>query len=300
MMTKSFLFKNAVALIVFLLGISKTEAQHSSLNIGGGATTFLGDLGGKSSLGSNDPSDLDLRSIRYNVSLGLRLGLGNSFALRTALTYARVSADDKYTANLPRRTRNLSFFSPIAEGSIGLEYYIGQEKNLYVFGGIGAFYFNPKTRMGESVYTLRDYGTEGQYFLPGKTMYKPFAICIPFGVGYKILQGQDGSQLSLEFIFRKTTTDYMDDVSTVYVDKTQLAASNGAIAVALMDRTLADIPGLGTAGNIRGNPKNNDNYAFISFNYSIPLGAGSRVGQGFGGRYQGSHKRRKDVCPSRF
>ncbi|MBL7810880.1 MAG: hypothetical protein JNL57_01535 [Bacteroidetes bacterium] len=292
-------FIKLLPVFMAIIAVNPVGAQQSGLIIGAGVTNFLGDLGGKPGLGTNDPSDMNVRSLRYALTLGYRQHLTHWLALRGNVYYARLSADDKYTQNLERRTRNLSFFSPLVQGMGVLEIYPGHGRRTYLFAGAGMFYFNPKTRMNGNVYTLRDYGTEGQYFMPGKSPYKQWAFSMPFGFGHRIASFRNGGVLNAELTMHKTTTDYMDDVSTTYVDKTQLAASNGTTAVALSDRSLPGIPSFSEPGNIRGNPRSNDNFAFLTFTYTQPLGAKS-VGQGFGGRSKYGMKRRRDFCPNRF
>jgi hypothetical protein len=275
---------------IILISIGKLNAQ--TLDFTGGISTshFLGDLGGKPTLGTNDVSDLDLLSTRYAITSGFRLNMGKVFALRTNLIYARVSGNDKYTINRERRGRNLSFFSSIYEGDILLESNIWKsddnKKTLYVFGGIGYLHFNPKTRMNGQVYTLRDWGTEGQYSISGKSPYNLNSICFPFGFGYKVKISKR-EYIGVELNTRKTRTDYIDDVSTYYVDQNLLISSKGPTAAALADRNISDIPGFSNPGAIRGDPKNMDSYFLFSFTYNITIGnKGGNYSFGSGKRYR--------------
>ena len=71
-------------------------------------------------------------------------------------------------------------------------------------------------------YPLRDLRTEGQG-TPGDTLfasgatYGPVAMCIPMGIGLKKAFNGNGG-IKLEFGFRFTNTDYLDDVSGNYYD----------------------------------------------------------------------------------
>ncbi|MEK0420378.1 MAG: hypothetical protein RLZZ161_229 [Bacteroidota bacterium] len=269
--------------------------MYQYFNIGN--AMFLGDLGGRPTIGTNGPQDLNIQTMRYSLGTGLKIAFNPGFAIKTNLTYARVAGDDKFTQNRERGMRNLSFFSPIVNASLLLEFSPGESKRMYMFAGAGFFYYEPKTRLGNSKYRLRDYGTEGQYFMPGKEPYRPTAIVFPFGFGYKIKDGGiGGPSLSIEYIMNKSTTDYIDDVSTNYVDKTLLANRNGAVAVQLMDRSVSDIPGFSETGAIRGDPRDMDNFSFLQIVYSYPLGKGR--GSGFGGK---KYRRRPNTrCPDRF
>ena len=102
---------------------------------------------------------------------------------------------------------------------------------LYVFGGIGGVYFNPVglidllTQMGEvgvgAKYPLKlrteGQGTPGDTLFPSGETYGPVAMCIPMGMGLKKAFNGNGG-IKLEFGFRFTNTDYLDDVSGNYYD----------------------------------------------------------------------------------
>lgn len=274
-----------IFLIVLILTMgSELKAQGVDLIFGASTSHFLGDLGGKPSLGTNDLQDLDILSTRYAITTGVRIHLGNTFALRTNLWYARVAADDKYTRNRERRGRNLNFYSQILEADAVLEVNVyrspDRKKIFYVFGGIGYFSFNPKTKLNGQVYELRDWGTEGQYAVAGKKPYDLRSVCFPMGFGYKILLTKR-AYVTIEVNSRKTRTDYIDDVSTRYVDQSLLIAAKGPTAGLLADRNVSDIPGFSSPGSIRGDPKDNDNFFFFSFSYNYALGTG-KGGYGFG------------------
>lgn len=262
-------------LILSFAFLYKAEAQSVDLYFGGGTANFLGDLGGKPTLGTNDPQDLDILSTRFGVTAGVRLNFGKYVALRADVWYARLYGDDKYTTNRERRDRNLSFFTNIWEGDILAEINLirtNQGKGIiYIFGGVGYFKFNPKTRMNGQVYELQKYGTEGQYGMPGKSPYALTSICFPNGLGYKKAIGK-GMYLAFELNMRKTRTDYIDDVSTRFADPNVLIASKGQIAADLADRSNGDVPYLSSPGSIRGHDWNNDSYFFLNITFNITLG----------------------------
>jgi hypothetical protein len=283
-------------LISLLLLNGNIRAQGVDLIIGASTSHFLGDLGGKPFLGTNDLQDLDLSSTRYAVTAGMRINMGNTFAFRTNLWYARVAGDDKFTKNRERRGRNLNFFSRILEADAVLEMNLYRSKDkkkiFYVFGGIGYFSFNPKTKLNGKTYNLRDWGTEGQYALANKKPYDLTSVCFPMGFGYKFLLSKK-AYLTIEVNSRKTQTDYIDDVSTRYVDPSLLIAAKGPTAAALADRNVSDIPGFSSPGSIRGDPKDNDNFFFFSFSYNYSLGTGRGYGSPRRGPKGGINSRKK-------
>jgi hypothetical protein len=274
--------RNYLILLLGLLTFNKPlNAQYFDLILGASSSHFLGDLGGKPFLGTNDLQDLDILSTRYALTAGMRFNMGKVFALRTNLWYARLSGNDKYTRNRERKGRNLSFFTQILEADAVLEMTIyktaDKNKLFYVFGGVGYFTFNPKTKLNGMVYNLRDYGTEGQYAISGKSPYSLNSICFPMGFGTKFILNKR-SYFTVEVNSRKTRTDYIDDVSTNFVDPNLLIVAKGPSAAALADRSISDIPGFSSAGSIRGDPKNNDNFFFFSFAYNYTLGSGAKSG----------------------
>ena len=271
--------KMCISMLVLLASPIAVKAQSVDLFFGGGTASFLGDLGGKPTLGTNDAQDLDILSTRYGLTAGARINFGKYFALRSQLWYARLSANDKYTVNLQRRDRNLSFFTNIFEADALAEINIKRFNKgaglLYVFGGIGYFRFNPKTRMNGKIYELRDYGTEGQFYIPGKSPYSLSSIAFPSGIGYKMALSK-GSYLAFELNMRKTKTDYIDDVSGFFADPVKLAEMKGPVAAQLADRSNGTVPFLSSPGSIRGHYWNNDSYFFLSITYNTTLGASKR------------------------
>lgn len=279
---------------VFLTSIKILDAQRFEYCLGAGTSTFLGDLGGKYTFGTNDFTDIDIQTTRYSLGAGFRFMPINRFGIRVGAYYARVSGNDKYTNNIPRHTRNLNFFSPILEANATLELHVGPARRAYFFAGVGMFTFNPKTKIGSTVYNLRELGTEGQYFMAGRSPYKTTAISFPFGMGYKIWQLGNGGYIAAELWLRKTNTDYIDDVSTTYVDRTALAASNGPVAATLSDRSIPGIIGFSDPGAQRGDPKNNDNFAFLQVTFNSPIGS-KGIGSAF---YRGGRFKRYNRCPT--
>lgn len=289
--------KNQLNTRVVLLAAAMTTFAtaafgQAELTVSAGATEFLGDVGGKPGLGTHDMQDLDLHSTRYNVGLGTRIHLSELWSIRVGGYYARVSGDDKYTSNPERRNRNLNFFSPVFGGNLMMEFNLpknGEAGKWYLLGGIEYFHFDPRTRYNGQVVRLAPLGTEGQYFMQGRSPYKLHSLAIPFGIGYKFLDAARSS-LSCELVLRKTFTDYMDDVSTTYVDKTQLIASNGQLAADLSDRSLGDIPYFSYPGNIRGHSQHMDNFFFLNLTYSYKFGQRKPSGASFYRPHHSHHR----------
>lgn len=269
--------------------MSCSFAQKLDVFAGASSSHFLGDLGGKAVIGTNDFQDLDLPSTRYGLTMGARLRLNNTFALRTNLWYARLAASDQLTTNSSRQVRNLSFFTRIWEADLVAEMTVlhsrDRRKSMYVFGGVGQFSFNPKTRYNGQVYALHDIGTEGQYLGIGKTPYALNALCFPMGLGIKVNLTQN-AYLTFEVNGRKTTTDYIDDVSTTYADPYLMMAQQGQLAVDLSNRSGQIVE----AGQQRGDSKNNDSYFFFSVSYNHTIGKNNHLDGLFKRHHRGSDK----------
>ncbi|HUS00550.1 MAG TPA: hypothetical protein VMY77_02420, partial [Chitinophagaceae bacterium] len=154
----------------------------------------------------------------------------------------------------------------------------------YVFAGIGYFHFNPYTEVtpGNKIF-LKPLSTEGQGFVSGQVPYNLSQFSIPFGGGIK-LSLSDDVRVGVELSLRKTFTDYLDDVSTIYVDDNILLANRGQLAVDLAYR--GDDVGSGpypVEGTPRGTLAAKDWYYFTGVTLSFRLGAGGGGG-GRGGR----------------
>jgi len=239
------------------------KKQRHELYIGIGASNFLGDLGGRDDIGKDfSYADLELTLTRPSLTMGYRYRALKFLAFRADFNYMRLYGSDELTKEPFRNNRNLSFRSPIAELSgiveltsqittMGNRYHIkktmrrrykSSNQYLYVFMGIGMFYYNPQALFNGQWVDLKPLSTEGQGLPGGPAEYKRISVCIPFGFGYRLNISRKLT-IGLEYNFRKTFTDYIDDVSGVYYDKQMLLAYRGPVSAALSDPSKGDIPG---------------------------------------------------------
>lgn len=263
---------------------------------GAGASNFLGELGGKDAIGKDmSPRDLEISETKYVINVGWRYYVQKNMCIKTSLYYGMVSGDDALTKEPFRNGRNLSFKSPVYEISALYEYHLIGEKQgrmykvrgtkgglhffigVYPFVGIGAFYYNPKAYYNGQWHSLRQLSTEGQGIKPGTKPYSSISYCIPMGIGFRYSLNQQ-SGLGLELGFRKTFTDYIDDVSTEYYDKNEIQQVKGDVAAALSNRSLDTSPAASKPGDQRGDPTEKDSYMFIvlSYHYKISKKRGFR------------------------
>ena len=165
------------------------KRQRYEFSFGLGISNFLGELGGANQIGTNYFRDLEWSLTRMAASVGLRYKLSNYFALKSHLTYGRITGDDKLTTEYFRNYRNLNFFSDIYEFNVNFEGAFQQEQvghryrlrkvrgmkgyelYTYAFVGVGVFYFDPKTTYKGTTIRLQPLGTEGQGLIPSRNRY---------------------------------------------------------------------------------------------------------------------------------
>lgn len=207
-----------------------------------------------------------------------RYNLSHRLAARANFLLGRIEAHDEFSPSEYQQQRNLSFQSPITEFSAQLEfnflnYAIGDDKakfSPYIFGGIGAFVFDPQGQIKDEWISLQQLSTEGQGLPRGPKAYKLTQFTLPFGVGVKINVAKNMS-LGLEWGMRKTFTDYLDDVSTRYYDPVMLEQYKGSLAVVMADQSKGTDGGVSNVGRQRGNPATKDWYSFAGAILTIKL-----------------------------
>lgn len=226
--------------------------SRSRVSVNFGSSTYMGDLQEDQLIASSPNAGLS-----YEYQLTPRWGVRAD-----GLAY-HLKASDANSMDPGRNERNLSFFSTNYEVSGSLMLFLFRNLpaayshrkpvNIYALLGLGATYFNPKTRYMGNVYQLRDFQTEG-------VDYSPVSAVIPSGFGITSKLGQR-LDVALEATYRLTFTDYLDDVSSFYLDResypSELAASLGDRR---QENGLEPMPG----GSKRGNPTLKDGYALYN------------------------------------
>ncbi len=269
------------------------KKYKNEFTVGLGPSNFLGDLGGLNREGTHlSPVDLELNLTTMSVALGYKYKLQKWLNFCFDLTYLKVKGDDKLTKDIYRNNRNLNFRSRIFEADIRLEllymhnavgnrYKIKRTKrnrmktkswDITGFIGIGGFYFNPEGMdKNGKWHKLKPLRTEGQGLPGGPKPYSNYAICIPMGIGYHYYIDRKWS-VGLEFNFRKTFTDYIDDVSTVYYDKTQLKNLVGPKAAEMSDPSKGAIPGATMPDASGGSAQRGDIYKDSYMSLQVKVG----------------------------
>jgi len=280
-------------IVISTLGYSQRSARWKRMRYeifyGLGATNFMGELGGANQIGTNYVRDFEISMTRPALSLGFRYKLLENVSAKAMLTYGFLRGDDKTTTEPARANRNLNFYSPLAEFALTGEYHITKERvghrynlkrvrgvrgfkvNIYFFGGVSLFWFNPKGKDANgNWHSLQPLGTEGQGLIPTREKYHRLQVAIPFGIGFKYGLDRKWS-IGLEFGLRKTFTDYIDDVSTTYYNNDIIKSENGELAAYLADPSSGDNPSWTYGGEQRGDPNDKDSYMIFIVNLTYKL-----------------------------
>lgn len=293
----------------FLLMANSSNAQHLSLSTGKmrweaginlGPTFFLGDLGGNAGKGTRFLKDLNLELTKLMKGAYVAVYPNHWLGFRAAMQYTYVEGRDNIintngVNELWRKQRNLDFKSDIFEAYGAIELYptlmfIDDPENLprlrpYGLIGAGVFKFDPKGSItnAQGVTTwhkLHPLRTEGQGMAeyPDKKPYSLTQINIPMGLGvrYQFTERFNGC---FELLYRKTFTDYIDDVSTTYIDPNlfdvYLTPEQALIAREIHDKTVGIVtPGVNRyePGTQRGNSKQMDAYFSLALRFGVTLG----------------------------
>lgn len=261
--------------LLFIFSAYKAKAQYDEVGVMLGGANYKGEL-------SRHTFNTDF--IHPAGGVFYRHNWNRRWSWKLELNLGKVSGDDAFANTAFEVDRNLSFYSTIFEVSPQIEFnFLPFETGRndypfspYLFTGIAIFHFNPKTKFNGAEVELQPLGTEGQG-LNGRKKYKRLQFAIPIGGGIKVSVGKIG--IGIEVGARRTYTDYLDDVSTLYPDLNALAAANGGVAAALSDRSYSR--GDTTAAVLnpymkqRGNVSDKDWYLFggitIFWRLSSPL-----------------------------
>ena len=212
-------------LVILILFPAVSHAQRWKLRryeamFGVGASSFYGDIGGTSDennlLGLKD---IQVQYSRPVIDVALRYKLSGDMAVKFSMVFGMIAGNDLNSRN---DRRNFAFHSTIFEPSLQFEYYIlpeargyssaalfnrrGMVNNyskiyIYLFGGIGGVFSNPKP--------LKDF--EERF----TDNFSKFGAAFPVGLGLKYTIDAKWS-LGLELGRRFTTTDYIDGYTSPY------------------------------------------------------------------------------------
>lgn len=277
------IYLRRIAIFFMLTALAVTAGaqnllSRSEVGFVGGGMNYLGDLNDQSMFGT------------VNLAGGIiaRINFDTRWSLAFGGSYGHIEGGNPDV----EWRRNLSFRSYVGEGFLRAEFnffpyglHHGTQKRAtpYIFCGIGLFKFNPQAQLFDTItgqrtwYDLQPLATEGQgtSAYPERMKYQLMEVCMPFGIGYR-WRISPNMHLTVEYGWRKTWTDYLDDVSTTYVGSEVLTGSDGGgeIAALLADRSYEVAPGYINAPGIkRGDDSLHDWYSFfnVSFSFSAEM-----------------------------
>ncbi len=291
-----------IILIVFTTTISKAQWLWD-YGFALGVSNYLGDIGGKEKTRRDFVADMKMAKTRFNVGGFARYKVHPKVSVKLALDYLRLEGDDKLSSNPARNARNLNFRNDMFDLAVTGQIFFFEDNDLgntyrykngfraYVFAGIGAFYSNPKTLDGGV--KLRPLQTEG-------VSYSPVGVNIPAGIGFYFTFHKK-HRIGYELNYRTTFTDYLDDVSSEYIDPSTQSAESAALANRTDELSGLDpvfIRNFGydsqnQVGNKRGDKTHKDGYMTMSLSYSYVLRGKSSFYRGRYGHFFGKHRRGK-------
>ncbi len=263
------------------------------LGISGGIMNSLTDLGGKKGIGKNFIKDLTWKFAKPSYGIYAMAMYRNAIGLRLEGTFGEVMGYDSILKDVRESTsgryeRNLSFKSRISEVQLAAEIHPLFFKNYddseppsispYAVAGVGYFSFDPQAKLNGQWFALQPLRTEGQGFAeyPDRQPYKLSQINFGLGLGVRY-EINSSFNARIEVNHRILRTDYLDDVSTKYIDPTlfynYLPINRAAIAEQISYRTDEFNPtDLYPAEGQRGDPEDNDAYFTIHLKLGFTLG----------------------------
>jgi hypothetical protein len=278
----------ALFAILFIANLS-CFSQKWEIGVGAGVSYYVGDLNPTGHFKFPHPSG----------TIFVKRILTNRWSLRAGFTYLGVYADDQEGDFAYQQVRNLNFESNIFEihaaaelnfFPFGINQYSHTEKirkwTPFLFAGIGAYYYDPKTTINGTLVDLLPLGTEGQgtASYPDRAPYSRIMPCIPFGMGVKF-NINNKLTIAAEYGMRITFNDYLDDVSTDYAINSEIVAQNGAIAGLASNQSRGDYAGISNDYYQRGNKADIDWYGYLGVSLIFYIRDPSTCsGMGVGGR----------------
>jgi hypothetical protein len=260
-----------ILFILLLIPACALAQKKVNVSLFGGFSNYTGDLQEKR---------FTLNQSHAAVGVGASYEVMPKLLVRGEFKFGKLSADDKESSKTLNRQRNLNFQSGIFDMSLLADYSLFDLQfsrvTPYVFGGLALFHFNPYTYdTAGNKFFLRPLSTEGQGLTeyPDRKTYGRIQLSLPFGVGVRF-RITDNAWLGYEIGMRKTFTDYIDDVSTTYVNPAALLANRGAKSVELSFRSNelknVNLP-YPPENTIRGGFRHKDWYYFSGLTLSIGL-----------------------------
>ena len=230
------------------------EPGNLAISVGGGIANYRGDL--------NEGRAFRPGEIGLAAAIGLYYRLSDHLTGWGEVQLLRLSGSQRNTADA---SNNLSFRStnPQLTAGLLLELLPASSRpvvNPYLAVGAGLTYLSPQARYQDEWVSLPRLKTEGE-------PYRRLAAFVYGGIGLSVRVSRQ-VLVSVELTYTLPSSDYLDDVSTVYPYASSLATT---LAVRLADRS----PELGLPSHAPGTPRGNrpgtDTYLTGLFRVVLPL-----------------------------
>jgi hypothetical protein len=268
--------KFTLFVIIIISSVTMNAQWLWDYGINIGATNYLGDIGGKEKTRRDFIADMKLSKTRWNVGGFVRYKWRPKISLRLAFDYIRVEGDDKLSSNPGRNYRNFNFKNDLFDLGLTGHWFFYEDNDLgntyryrngfraYIFGGVGGFYTNPKSKYQGEWVKMKDYDSEGYN-------YKSVVLNIPYGFGFYFTFDKK-HRLGFEANVRKTFTDYIDDISGNYPEDPGNDYERG-LFLRTTELPAEDIGAYRshTWGMKRGDKTHKDSYMNVSLSYSYVI-----------------------------
>lgn len=215
------------------------DKVYNALGVSLNAFNYFGDL-------SPAPKRMstDIGFTRPAIGLSFTHRFGPRYQLMANFMYGGIRGADSESADPDdvnngafRYVRNLSFRNRIKELSVVAQVDLFENQATYisrvpwtpyVYAGIAVFHHNPQAQVPQTDLLGAPFSDAGEWvdLQPLKTEGKSYSLiqaAIPFGFGARF-RLNEVMDIAAEFGFRYTFTDYLDDVSSYYVDLTTLSS----------------------------------------------------------------------------
>lgn len=209
------------------------DKVYNSIGISLNAFNYYGDL-------SPSPKQIstDIGLTKPAIGLSFTHRFGPRYQLTGSFTYGGIQGSDNASADpddednaVFRYVRNLSFRNRIKELSVVAQIDLYKNEQTYIsrvrwtpyaFGGLAVFHHNPQAKVPQTDLLGQPFADAGEWvdLKPLKTEGKSYSLiqlAIPIGLGARF-RLNDIMDFAVEWGFRYTFTDYLDDVSGFYVD----------------------------------------------------------------------------------
>ena len=212
------------------MGLS-LSSQTMDVGFGFGGSNYSGDL--------TPTTSSVLKGSSWTGLVQSRMSISSSISFKIQYQFLNVSADDRDGNQSYQSFRDLRFRSSIHElallgqlDPLVLLTKTARRNQIYLTAGYGFFAFKPLAEFQGKTYSLRELGTEGQGLKGYPDFYSLKSHALIMGFGYRYILSSKWS-IGFEYLTRKTQTDYLDDLSTNYVDYDILKEQRGIASAEL-------------------------------------------------------------------